>query len=166
MRRIAVLAVLGVAFAAFVSVSNNRSTCVLVGVPRVIDGDTLAIDIEAIRLYAIDSRTLSQLCLDRYGAAWACGREAYSEFKRWLGKLVVTCEVVSTDSFQRNIALCSAEGYDKGRWLVWSGFASAYVPNSKVYIHEEEAARAKRVGVWRGAHVPPWEHRRSADGAH
>ena len=45
------------------------------GPARVIDGDTIAIGTEGIRLHGIDAPESGQSCL-RHGVAWQCGAEA------------------------------------------------------------------------------------------
>jgi endonuclease YncB( thermonuclease family) len=43
------------------------------GVPRIVDGDTIAIGDTRIRLEGIDAPETDQVCLDQNGAKWTCG---------------------------------------------------------------------------------------------
>jgi endonuclease YncB( thermonuclease family) len=48
----------------------------LSGVPRIVDGDTLAIGSTKIRLEGIDAPETDQVCLNANGVYWACGIDA------------------------------------------------------------------------------------------
>ena len=54
----------------------------ITGIPRVIDGDTLEIAGERIRLHGIDAPELKQTCADAGGKEWRCGQDA--TFLPWL----------------------------------------------------------------------------------
>jgi hypothetical protein len=47
-----------------------------IGVPRIVDGDTLAIGSTKIRLEPIDAPETDQVCLNPNGAHWICGIDA------------------------------------------------------------------------------------------
>src|SRR5450759_5358911 len=46
------------------------------GVPRIVDGDTLAIGSTKIRLEGIDAPETDQVCLNAKGVRWSCGIDA------------------------------------------------------------------------------------------
>jgi endonuclease YncB( thermonuclease family) len=48
----------------------------LIGVPRIVDGDTLAIGAMKFRLEGIDAPETDQVCLNANGARWTCGIDA------------------------------------------------------------------------------------------
>jgi ATP-dependent Lon protease len=48
----------------------------LSGVPRVVDGDTLAIGATKVRLEGIDAPETDQICLNANGVRWTCGIDA------------------------------------------------------------------------------------------
>ena len=57
----------------------------LTGVPRIVDGDTLAIGAEKVRLQGIDAPETDQFCLDGNGVRWTCGIEARDQLALHIG---------------------------------------------------------------------------------
>jgi endonuclease YncB( thermonuclease family) len=51
----------------------------IVGVPHIVDGDTITIADVKIRLDGIDAPETDQVCLDRQAARWTCGIEARNQ---------------------------------------------------------------------------------------
>lgn len=132
---------------------------VLAGRASVIDGDTLEIHGQRIRLSGIDAPESSQQCETMAGEAWPCGRRAAQALDRKIGASLVRCETQSLDRYGRFIATCSAGAGDLGTWLVRSGWALAYRRYSLAYVDEERAAQADRAGIWSGRFTAPWDYR-------
>ena len=61
---------------------------------------------------------------------------------------------------KRPVAVCSIDAEDLHAWMVSQGWAIAYRKFSTDYVDEEDDARAKKNGAWRGEFVPPmkWKH--------
>jgi endonuclease YncB( thermonuclease family) len=127
---------------------------IFTGLPVVIDGDTLAIGTERIRLQGIDAPELAQTC-----GGWLCGRAAREELVRHIGLGQVTCITNGQDVYGRWLATCSTAAGDIGDWLVRQGLAVAFVRYSTRYVGAEALARAAHKGVWAGPFVLPWEWR-------
>lgn len=126
----------------------------------VVDGDTLEMHGQRIRLWGIDAPEGSQSC-EAAGASYKCGVEAARALDRWLNGRPVTCTPLDRDRYQRIIARCSVDRADLGAWLVTEGHAVRYARYaSAAYRKEEDAARAARRGVWQGAFQAPWDWRR------
>jgi endonuclease YncB( thermonuclease family) len=64
-----------IAFVACLACSLARAAD-LTGVPRIVDGDTLAIGATKVRLEGIDAPETDQVCLNENGIRWNCGIEA------------------------------------------------------------------------------------------
>lgn len=131
------------------------------GLASVIDGDTIGVGGERIRLHGIDAPESEQLCRAG-GTSWPCGRQASHALADRLGGSLVVCEERDRDRYGRIVALCRADGHDLGAWLVSRGWALAYRRYSTDYVAVEEAAKAARRGLWRGEFVPPWDWRSGA----
>jgi len=130
------------------------------GKPRVIDGDTVEIAGERIRLNGIDTPEANQSCLDDTGKRWRCGREATLALRAIVGDQVVTCKGEERDRYKRLIAVCFVKTKDLNAEMVRLGWALAYRKYSTDYVAEEDEAKAMRVGLWRGQFVAPWDWRR------
>lgn len=132
----------------------------LSGQATVIDGDTLEIHGQRIRLHGVDAPESRQSCEDTTGRSYACGRIAAFALADWIGRAVVSCDPRDRDRYKRVVAVCSVRGEDMGAWLVRSGHALAFRRYSLEYVPAEDKARAAGAGVWRGRFTPPWEWRR------
>ena len=131
----------------------------ITGTTRVIDGDTIEVAGQRIRLHGIDAPESRQMCLAE-GVRWRCGQRAALRLAGKIGRSTVTCKGRDTDRYGRTVAICYVRGEDLNHWMVINGWALAYQRYSKKYVDEERAAQASRLGVWRGQFVPPWEWRR------
>ena len=128
------------------------------GFARVIDGDTIALGTQVIRLYGIDAPENGQDCQQADGRFYNCGAEAESRLTSLLNKQV-SCSGTEYDRYQRLIATCTSDGIDVSRTLVSTGYALAYRQYSTRYIAEEKAAASNKRGMWAGSFVAPWEFR-------
>ena len=129
------------------------------GQARVIDGDTLEVAGQRIRLHGIDAPESKQLCR-RDGERWRCGKDATSALNTFLGNRPVSCEELDRDRYRRIVAKCAVDGVDIGEWMVSRGWAVAYYLYSYDYSRAEQRARSARRGVWAGEFEKPWEWRK------
>ena len=133
--------------------------------PIITDGDTLLLNGKPYRLDGIDAPETDQVCLDEKGNAWACGIEARDELKRFVGKRDVRCDGNKFDTVYRNrrIAVCWVEGeaMSLNQWLVSGGWALNFEPYAKGrFKNDQEDARQKSKGLWKGCFAPPQSTRR------
>ena len=120
-----------------------------------IDGDTLDLDGERIRLFGIDAPERGQSC-----GPLACGKAATESLADILSAGPVRCVPVETDRYGRTVARCKAGRVDVNREMVRQGMAWAYRQYSEDYVREEKAAKKARVGIWKHRSQPAWEYRR------
>lgn len=126
---------------------------------RVIDGDTLAVRDERIRLFGIDAPEGDQIC-SRDGRPVQCGEEATAQLQALVANRQVFCKGVERDRYGRLVATCSVEGRDIGRHMVASGWAVAFSRYSGDYLPDENAARAAGFGLWQGDFQRPEKWRK------
>lgn len=130
------------------------------GIASVIDGDTLELHGERIRLHGIDAPESAQTCQDARGRSWPCGRRAALALADRIRQRPLRCEQTGRDRYRRTLAVCYLGRSDLNAWLVRNGWALAYRRYSGDYLGQEKAAQAAGVGIWVGSFVPPWEWRR------
>jgi endonuclease YncB( thermonuclease family) len=129
------------------------------GVPRIVDGDTLAIGSEKVGLQAIDAPETDQVCLNANGASWTCGIDARDQLAAHIAGRNIECSSHGVDAYRRTLATCYLAGEDLNGWMVQQGWALAYVQYSSAYRQVEEDARVNQRGLWQGAFIAPWDWR-------
>src|SRR5450631_2755175 len=78
----------------------------LSGVPRIVDGDTLAIGSTKVRLEGIDAPETDQVCLNANGVHWACGIDARDQLVAHIAGKGIECTSHGTDVYRRTLATC------------------------------------------------------------
>jgi endonuclease YncB( thermonuclease family) len=153
---------LGFGFAVFLLLivgTTNAGAADLVGVPRIIDGDTVEISGIKVRLEGIDAPETDQVCLDDKSQPRECGKGVrYQLIQKSAGRSW-TCHVSGQDIYRRSLASCYIDGEDIQRWMVRSGYALSFKRYSHTYDADEAAAREAHAGLWSGAFVAPWDWR-------
>lgn len=125
------------------------------GRARVIDGDTLAIGQQKVRLFGIDAPEHDQSCKDAQGRDWACGAVAKARLKALVAGGQTLCEGDDRDRYGRLLARCTTPGHALNATMVAEGMAEAYRKYALDFVTEEAQARAAHRGIWRGAHQAP-----------
>jgi endonuclease YncB( thermonuclease family) len=134
----------------------------IAGTASVIDGDTLEIHDQRIRLHGVDAPESSQTCTAKDGREYRCGQQAALALQDKIAGRPVSCAPRDRDRYGRIVAVCTAGGEDLNRWLVLNGWAMAYREYSLDYVEVEADARSSRIGIWQGRFTPPREWRREA----
>ncbi len=146
------------AFLALLLASTARAE--VIGQATVIDGDTLEIHGERIRLHGIDAPESSQSCEDESGDSYRCGQQASLALADKIGDQVVSCVELDRDRYGRTVGRCTAVGEDLSEWLAFQGWAVAYTYYSYDYTRAETWAKTERRGIWRGRFVMPSDWRK------
>ncbi|WP_368413408.1 thermonuclease family protein [Dongia sp.] len=137
----------------------SASAETLTGIASVIDGDTIEIHGQRIRLHGIDAPESSQTCNDATATPYRCGQKAALALAEQIDGQPVACDVRDVDRYGRLVAVCFAESQDINAWLVASGLAVEYRKYSLDYVGQEATAQAARIGLWSGSFVMPWDFR-------
>lgn len=132
----------------------------LSGSAIVIDGDTIEIHSQRIRLHGIDAVESGQTCTEKDGSVWRCGQSAAFALADKIGRAPVRCEQRDIDRYQRVVAVCYLGDTDLNAWMVAEGWAVAYRRYSMDYVVFEDQARTEGRGMWRADFAMPWDWRR------
>lgn len=125
------------------------------GRASVIDGDTIEIRGERIRLASVDAPESRQTCLDAKGRAWRCGQQAALALSDKIGRSPIVCLSEGRDQYDRILGECSVSNVSLSAWLVKNGWAVPY--SDRVSRHYPAARRAQgaRRGIWAGIFQRP-----------
>lgn len=132
----------------------------LVGQASVIDGDTIEIHGQRIRLFGIDAPESDQLCRGDDSLQYHCGAKAANELDAFIAGRSVSCTDIDERTYRRVVAVCTVDGVDLADRLVRQGLALDWPKYSKgdYAVAQTEAKHAGR-GVWAGSYVVPWVYR-------
>ena len=143
-------------------ITPAQATDVL-GRASVIDGDTIDMQGERIRLNGIDAPESRQLCRNQAGSDYRCGKASAEALDLFLAASRPTrCEFINRDRYKRFVGNCfRADGQSVAAWMVRNGHALDWPRFSKgTYAEDQEAAKAAGVGVWQGSLENPWDWRK------
>ena len=145
-------------FFLFINTSSLLSITIK-GKTRVVDGDTIHIKNNKIRLHGIDAPETQQTCnIDN--EEWYCGKQSTKELKKLINKQNVECVINDVDVYNRYIAICYIDEININQWMVKNGWAIAYRYYSKDYINEEEYANNNKLGIWKSKFIEPYLFRK------
>ena len=129
------------------------------GKARIIDGDTIHIGKNKIRLHAIDAPETNQKCI-KNNKEWNCGLQSTEFLLDLIGSSQIECIINGKDKYNRYIGVCYKNNIDLNSQMVLNGWAIAYRYYSLDYIDEEEVAKNKKSGIWSGNFVEPYLFRK------
>jgi endonuclease YncB( thermonuclease family) len=133
------------------------------GRATVIDGDTINIRGERIRLLGIDAPEVAQMCFLPDSIRWPCGRRASFALADFIGMRTVQCEKMDKDRWGRTVSKCTVQNVDLQMWMLENGLALAFRRYSKAYLPNEVRAQRQRRGLWSGQFQAPWVWRRDRE---
>ena len=126
------------------------------GSALVVDGDSLKLNGERIRLLGIDAPELHQKC-EKDGQSWKCGRAATTALKKMIGTNKVECRGAEFDRHERLLGTCYVNGLNLNKNMVLKGWAVSYKGN---YRAEQKQAKFEKRGIWQGEFEWPSDWRR------
>lgn len=121
-----------------------------------VDGDTLAVAGERLRIEGGDAPELGQTCERGDGSTYACGEEARRTLRALASDGAWECSGTRRDRYQRLLVVCKQGLDDLGERLVAAGAAVA----DGHYLVAEGKARAAGEGIWAGRFERPSDWRR------
>jgi endonuclease YncB( thermonuclease family) len=126
------------------------------GEAQVVDGRTLLIAGQRVRLWGIVAPEPSQVC-SRVGRTYPCGQVARAALWDLVAGTDVECQPVdgAATGGETTLAMCEAGGSSLNENMVHSGWALADRTVSDRYVATEEAAKEARRGLWSGDFALP-----------
>ncbi len=124
------------------------------GLASIIDGDTIKILNNKIRLYGIDAPEKRQKCLKK-NIEYNCGITSTKALIEKIQKNLVLCKIDKMDRYKRFIGVCFIKKQNLNKWMVKNGHAVAYRRYSKDYIQDENFAKENKLGIWSGDFMFP-----------
>lgn len=128
---------------------------VVEGRAKVVDGDSLEVRGQRIRLFGIDAPEGRQECRNASGQPYACGDVARDALSDLIGRSSVLCERRDTDRYGRWVSDCFVGSVNLNQALVRQGHAVAYARYTKKYVADEAHARSEKLGLWSGQFERP-----------
>jgi endonuclease YncB( thermonuclease family) len=161
MRRVARGLVVSLAAVWLLATTGHPAPAEMAGRPKIIDGDTIELHGQAIRLYGIDAPELGQACTIQQ-RTYDCGMVARTALLDLTAGVAVTCRVLAAEpsAGEARPGRCFAQGYDLSEGMAYTGWALAQREVSERYLVFEERAQAAGRGLWKGRFVTPWDWRR------
>lgn len=138
---------------------NTINAKTIIGKPKIIDGDTIHIKNDKIRLHGIDAPETKQKCIFQK-KEWSCGKQSTIELKKLIDNQIISCTTTDIDIYKRYVAICSTNEINLNQTMVKKGWALAYRYYSNDYIIEEKYARENQLGIWKSQFEKPYVYRK------
>ena len=146
-------------FLIFLFNNNLLYAKTIIGIATVIDGDTIHIDKNKIRLHGIDAPEKNQICIDE-NKNWECGKQSAFELKQIINDQNVKCQTTDIDKYKRYVAVCYINNLNINQTMVRKGWAIAYRYYSNEFIKDEDHARKNNAGIWKSTFEEPYKFRK------
>ena len=119
----------------------------IIGIPKIIDGDTIYINEYKIRLEGIDAPEMRQECKKErlkissivgftFYKNYNCGEVSKENLEVKIDGSKIKCISSTKDKYKRYLAKCFKDKINLNRWMVRNGYAVAYRRYSKEYISD------------------------------
>lgn len=131
------------------------------GPAEVLSGETLRVDGKTFRLKGIDAPEHGQICINKSGKPFDCGRISATGMMDLTAGEIVACDPVSSILISPITATCWAGEYDLSEGMVYTGWALADPQSGAVLKLLQTVAESKKNGLWAGQFDLPWIWRES-----
>ena len=148
-------------FFLFILISHNVfGQEIIKGKAKIIDGDTIHIGKNKIRLHGIDAPEINQTC-NINKVIWDCGKESRKKLKKLILNQKIQCEINGVDKYKRFISECFLNNESINKYMVREGWAIAYRYYSKIFVIDENFAKKNQLGIWQGNFIEPYLFRKN-----
>jgi endonuclease YncB( thermonuclease family) len=132
----------------------------ITGTATVLDGDSIEVDGQLIRIYGIDAPELEQDCYSG-NMKFRCGAQSSTYLSDMIYGQPIRCQVNEIDKYDRILGSCMWQGRNVAEIMVLTGQALAWPHHSNLYVETEEAAREQGAGIWSTDFARPHEWRQA-----
>ena len=139
--------------------SASLTQTIIKGKAKIIDGDTIHIGKNKIRLHGIDAPEINQTCTINK-IVWECGINSSQALESMISEKEVQCEIMDIDRYKRFVAKCFVKNINLNQYMVQNGWAVAYRYYSDDFIKNEEIAKKNKSGIWQGKFLDPYLFRK------
>lgn len=133
----------------------------ILGTATVIDGNTLEIYGQPIRLFGIDAPELNQTCIS-HGEIWRCGDAAAAALAQEVLNRAVGCAMREVERAVRRGAICYVGATDLNEQLVSHGWAVPLLEDGGEYAGQARRADLAGLGIWASEFVTPEQWKRQS----
>lgn len=140
------------------------ATAEINGPAKVIDGNTLVVAGQKLRLWGSDAPDLAQNCSHADGRRYSCGNIARTALMDLVLAATLRCRPRGPAATVPISVSCTVQGADVAANMVHTGWAVANRAEMPGYATIEKKSRAAGRGMWRGAFERPADWRRRAGG--
>ena len=155
----------------FLLFSTNILAQEIIGIPKIVDGDTVYINNYKIRLEGIDAPEMEQKCKKEklkissiigytFYENYHCGKHSKQSLEAKVKGSNIKCISFTKDRYKRYLAKCFKGKINLNQWMVRNGHAVAYRRYSKEYIPDEDFAKENKLGLWQGKFLNPEKWRK------
>ena len=127
----------------------------IIGVSKIVSGDTITINGKIIKFFGVAAPDISQTCADSSGRGYRCGQQSISWLNSWLADNQIKCHILAEDSRGVLTGVCMLGPYDIGAALINSGWAVADIRQTQTYIPYQNQALNNKRGLWQGEFYMP-----------
>jgi len=132
------------------------------GKASIIDGDSIKIRNQEIRLINIDAPEYTQECLDQNMQKYKCGIVAKDFLKKIISNKEIICKYHKKDIYNRILGKCHTKETQINKEMVKAGWAILYNfrDSTKEMKKIEILARKNKQGLWNGSFLEPQKYRK------
>ena len=121
----------------------------------VVDGDSLKLGEQNVRLAHIDAPEYCQTCKRADKSTYNCGIKAREKLESLLKLGELSCKTVGRDIYNRDMSECFAGRTNINLEMVRSGWAVVYKSRDAVYLEAQADAKRAKLGIWQGKYMKP-----------
>ena len=121
----------------------------------VVDGDSLKLAEQNVRLAHIDAPEYYQTCKRADKSTYNCGIKAREKLESLLKLGKLSCKTVGRDIYNRDMCVCFAGGTKFNLDMVRSGWGVVYKSGDAAYLEAQADAKRAKLGIWQGKYMKP-----------